>query len=191
MICPGGPSAVKGYAIGGGSSVGKTTVVAHLLARHDFDEVIHVDDLRTHDFTARSGHSWLRPEDELLEALLASTAQLRPRLIAELDRLSARRARVLIEGEGLEPDLLHRYRDCRPVYLVEPDEDVLRTTLATRPSGHRFRALTPSEQQGVVRMNRRYGQWLRAEAERFRQPWLSSRPWDSLADRVEDCLFGG
>ncbi|MFD2474491.1 hypothetical protein [Amycolatopsis silviterrae] len=179
------------YAIGGGSSVGKTTVVEQLLARHDFDEVVHVDDLRTDDFTARRDHSWLRSEDELLEALLASTARLQPGLIPELDRLSARHTRVLIEGEGLQPDLLHRYHGCLPVYLVEAEEDVLWTTLATRPSGHRFLALTPLEQQGVVRMNRRYGQWLRAEAERFRQPWLSSRPWDSLADRVEACLFDG
>jgi hypothetical protein len=180
------------YAIGGGSSVGKTTVVEYLAARHNVDEVIHVDDLRTHDFTACQGHSWLRPEAELLDALLASTAQLQSTLATELDRLSASGGRVIIEGEGVQPDLMHRYthRGCHVVYLIESEEQTLWTTLATRPGGHRFLALTPHERHGVVRMNHLYGQWLRTEAERYQQPWLPSQPWTTLGDRVEKCLFG-
>ncbi|GAA1977916.1 hypothetical protein [Amycolatopsis minnesotensis] len=181
------------YAIGGSSSVGKTTVAERFAARHGIGEVIHVDDLRTHDLTASREHSWLRPEAELLDALLASTARLRATLAAELDRLSALGGSTIIEGEGIEPSLVHQYahRDCRVVYVVEPGEHVLWTTLATRPSGPRFLALTPREQHGVVRMNHLYGQWLRAAAERHRQPWLSSRPWNTLDHRVNECLSGG
>ncbi|RZQ62784.1 hypothetical protein [Amycolatopsis suaedae] len=179
------------YAIGGSSSVGKTTVAERLAARHGVGEVVHVDDLRTHDLTASPGHSWLRPDAELLEALLASTARLQATLATELDRLSALGRSTIIEGEGIQPDLLHRYAhsDCRVVYVIEPGEQALWTTLATRPGSSRFLALSPPERRGVVRMNHLYGQWLRTEAERYRQPWLSSRPWDTLDRRVGECLF--
>ncbi|WP_020672891.1 hypothetical protein [Amycolatopsis nigrescens] len=181
------------YAIGGSSSVGKTTVAERLAARHGIDEVIHVDDLRTHDLTASHEHSWLRPDAELLDALLASTTQLQSALAAELDRLSALGDSRIIEGEGIQPSLIHQYahRDCRVVYLVEPEEHLLWTTLATRPSNPRFLALAPRERRGVVRMNHLYGQWLRMEAERYRQPWLSSQPWNTLDHRVDERLFGG
>ncbi|GAA4535271.1 hypothetical protein [Amycolatopsis samaneae] len=180
------------YAIGGGSSVGKTTAAASLAARRGFGEVIHVDDLREHSLTERQGHSWLRPADELLDVLLASTARLGPVLTAELDRLGAVNGSAIIEGEGVQPGLMHRYtgRDTRVVYVIEPDEDVLWATLSTRPGARRFLALAPAERRGVVRMNQRYGQWLRAEAERYGQPWLLSRPWETLGDRVGECLFG-
>ncbi|WP_162834690.1 AAA family ATPase [Amycolatopsis circi] len=180
------------YAIGGSSSVGKTTVAEHLAARHDIAEVIHVDNLRTRDVTARPAHSWLRPDAELLDALLASTAQIQSTLAAELDRLSKRGGHVIIEGEGVQPDLLHRYAHlgCRAVYLIESEERTLRTTLATRPSNRRFLALPPREQRGAARMNYLYGQWLRTQAERYQQSWLPSQPWTTLGHRVEAHLLG-
>lgn len=60
----------------------------------------------------------------------------------------------------MEPSLIHRfaYRDCRMVYVIQPHEHVLWTTLATRPSSRRFLALTPHGRRGVVRMNHLYGQ---------------------------------
>jgi hypothetical protein len=36
----------------------------------------------------------------------------------------------------------------------------------------------------VVEMNLRYGDWLRAEAERHGETWLPAHPWSSLAERV-------
>ncbi|MYW94550.1 hypothetical protein G3I59_29145 [Amycolatopsis rubida] len=180
------------YAIGGSSSVGKTTVVEYLAARHDIADVIHVDDLRTHDVTTHPAHSWLHSDAELLGTLLASTARVQFALAAQLDRLGKHRDHVIVEGEGVQPDLMHRYPhlDCRVVYLIESEERVLLTTLATRPGNRRFLALSPREQRGVVRMNYLYGQWLRAEAERYRQPWLASQPWTTLGHRVEECLLG-
>src|SRR5215470_15583032 len=35
-----------------------------------------------------------------------------------------------------------------------------------------------------VRLNRLYGEWTRAEAEQHGLPVLSSRPWETLPDRV-------
>lgn len=37
-------------------------------------------------------------------------------------------------------------------------------------------------------LNRRYGEWLRAEAERLGVPILPARPWDSVFGRALDML---
>lgn len=81
--------------------------------------------------------------------------------------------------------------DIRPVYVIEEDAEVLWNTLATRASGPRFLALTEKQQQGVVGMNRLYNQWLRAVADRHGQPWLFSKPWDTLAARIHDIWSSG
>jgi hypothetical protein len=57
-------------------------------------------------------------------------------------------------------------------------------TFAERTTGHRFLALSSAERDGVVEMNRLYGEWLRAAADAHGQPWVTSRPWTSLPERV-------
>ena len=61
-------------------------------------------------------------------------------------------------------------------------------TAAARDSagGVRYRGLPEDAQRAVAIMNADYAQWIRAEAESNRQPWISSQPWSTLAARVID-----
>jgi hypothetical protein len=44
------------------------------------------------------------------------------------------------------------------------------------------------QRDNVVGMNVRYGEWLVEESERVGVPWLSSRPWPTLAIRLTSAL---
>jgi hypothetical protein len=72
--------------------------------------------------------------------------------------------------------------------VIEDDPVRLRRTFAGRPSGTRFGSLDAAEQDAVVEMNRRYGSWLRCEAEAYGQSWLPAHPVRTLADRAVDAL---
>jgi hypothetical protein len=65
---------------------------------------------------------------------------------------------------------------------VEPEEAVLFQTLAGRSA--RFRALPQAHQRTVAATNWLYGCWLRRQAQQFGQPWVQSRPWATLPDRL-------
>ena len=45
-------------------------------------------------------------------------------------------------------------------------------------------AIGDTHQHTVAATNWRYGNWLREQAQRFDQPWLESRPWATLPDRL-------
>lgn len=171
------------YAIGGASSGGKSTVARHLHDTGDYGDLVHLDDLHPSTLEDQD-HDWTAPPDHLLARLFADTASRHPIVRAELARYRTTARSALIEGEGIEPAELADATDVRVVYVIEDDPDRLRHTLSTRTGADRFLALSPPEQAGVVEMNRRYGQWLRAEAERHAQPWTPSHPWSTLPTRI-------
>jgi hypothetical protein len=70
----------------------------------------------------------------------------------------------------------------RAVFLFEADKETIRRTALGRGRGIDQR--TRREQGLQVRLNRLYGEWIRAEAEQHGLPVLSSRPWETLPDRV-------
>jgi hypothetical protein len=176
-------------AIGGSASVGKTTS-ATALARRRGLSLVHVDDLRRGvvdaSFVDTTPDVWYLPVDRLTAMLRAETACLAPAVVAAVDGLRAAGSGGVIEGEGVEPALMARSPsdDLRPVFLVESDPDRLHDTFAARPSRDRYLALDPDERRAVVEMNLRYGDWLRAEADRFGFSWLAPHPWSTLADRM-------
>lgn len=176
-------AAMAVYAIGGGSSGGKSTVARRLRDRHRFTELTHLDDLCVGGLEGPE-HDWTAPAERLLSRLLVETASRHPVVRRELGRPRARQTRSLIEGEGIEPAVVAEFTTVRAVYVVEDDADHLWKTLAERPGGERFLALTRRERQGVVEMNREYGRWLRVEADRHGQPWVPARPWSDLGERI-------
>jgi hypothetical protein len=91
---------------------------------------------------------------------------------------------TLVEGEGIHPSLAPHYPSdlVRFGFVLEPEEAVLFQTLAGRSA--RFRALPQGHQHTVAGTNWLYGCWLRQQAEVFGQPWVSSRPWATLPDRL-------
>jgi 2-phosphoglycerate kinase len=180
-------------AIGGSASVGKTTLASKLSGRLGPKDVVHVDDIRLlleadnrgPNFIESTPDVWHRSPDWLRDQLIQWTSRLHPhidRLLAELGK----RGGGVIEGEGIDPRVAQSWSTdvVRVVYVIETDPQVLYRTFAGRASGHRFLALSPAERDGVVEMNRRYGLWLQESADTHRQPWVSSQPWATLAERA-------
>jgi hypothetical protein len=155
------------------------------------EPVVHLDDVRrVHpDAVHRLDGTgvWDAAPGDLLKLLLVETASLHgvlAHLVAGM--LSAGRG-VIIEGEGVEPEVIDRLgadARVRCVYVIETDPVVLRRTFVARPSADRFLALSHRQQQGVVEMNRLYATWLRDEAARRGQAWVRSRPWATLPERI-------
>jgi hypothetical protein len=89
-----------------------------------------------------------------------------------------------IEGEGIHPSLArhHPVELVRFAFVVEPDQATLFQTLSRRSA--RFRALPEAHQHTVAAANWLYGNWLREQTQHFGQPWVESRPWATLPDRL-------
>jgi hypothetical protein len=177
--------------IGGGSSVGKTTAALSIAHGPDVEPVVHLDDVRREN--PRAVHRldvagvWDSAPSDLLQLLLEETASVRAVLAHLVGGMGSDGLGAIIEGEGVEPELVDTLGADAParfVYVIETDPVVLRRTLASRPSAGRFLALSPGQQQAVVEMNRLYATWLRDEAVRRSQAWVQSRPWATLPQRV-------
>ena len=91
---------------------------------------------------------------------------------------------TLVEGEGIHPSLArhHPVELVRFAFVVEPDQPILFQTLSRRSA--RFRALPEAHQHTVAATNWLYGNWLRQQAQQYGQPWVESRPWATLPDRL-------
>ncbi len=103
---------------------------------------------------------------------------------ATISRCSSNSSITILEGEGVHPSLAqhHAIDLVRFAFVLEPDRAVLLETLISRSV--RFRSLPAAHQRTVAQANRLYGQWLRQQAQRYRQPWVESRPWSTLPDRL-------
>lgn len=169
--------------VGGSASTGKTTLSAALGQRLGIDDVVHLDDLRPDHpdvvFLDRTPGIWTLPIPSLLDALLRACAAVHP----VVDELVRTHEHAVIEGEGIDPAHVSTLGDVRVGYVIETSAKALTRTFGERPSGPSFFALQSAERTGVVGMNKMYGEWLKAEAERHGQPWVPARPWDTLADR--------
>lgn len=184
---------VRVLAIGGSASVGKTTCAGTLATKLGAARVVHVDDLSRELQDAGDPHvldtlvnPWQRSPAYLVGALIAWTERLQVPILACISDLAATGG--VIEGEGIDPRLAPALAAAgvATVYVIETDADQLRETFIARPSQDRFLGLTRMEQDTVVEMNRRYGGWLRAAADKAGQPWVPCRPWSTLPDRILD-----
>ena len=179
--------------IGGGSSVGKTTV-AHELGRRLGADVIDVDALPRDRAVGLDGRLsepgiWDRPPSNLFQLLLETTRGLAPRLRATIEARSLAVEGAVVEGEGIEPRLFDAFEagaQVRPVFVIETDPHRLRETLSHRVSrgAELFRRLTSTEQGHVVEMNVLYARWLGEEARVRGLPCVESQPWPDLGDRI-------
>ena len=179
--------------IGASSNVGKTTAardVARRLGAADVSIDDHIPAELATSSPFRDEMIWNLEREDLLAALRAQTAQLWPVVSRLVDEVMASDRAVIIEGQGIEPRIgADRTNSVvRSVFVVEESVDQLRATLAARDSagGVRYRGLPEDAQRAVAIMNADYAQWIRAEAESNRQPWISSQPWSTLAARVID-----
>ena len=177
--------------IGGGASAGKTTAALSIANEPGAGPVVHLDDVRRgHPRAVRrldGAGVWDNAPRDLLQLLLEETASLRAVLAQLVAGVRSDGTGTIVEGEGVEPEIVEALAPGAPVrgvYVIETDAVVLRRTFATRASAGRFLALSPGQQQAVVEMNRLYATWLRDEAAQRGQAWVESRPWATLPQRV-------
>jgi 2-phosphoglycerate kinase len=191
--------------LGGHSGAGKSTVAERLARRHGTAWLM-VDDLRLAlqrsravlptpeatealHFTAAPGW-WRRPPERLLEVAIADGRALSPALEVVIENHVDRRLPVVLEGDGILPELLARPPvrtraaggRVRAVFLVEPDEAALAAALGARGLEATF--MIAAEVAAVVRARWLYGRWLAEQAHRAGVPVLAPRPWATLADRI-------
>jgi 2-phosphoglycerate kinase len=193
--------------ISGCSSTGKTTL-ARQIAAYYAAECVQVDDFRlvmqrvTTPATHPDLHYLVDPSRaEERDTLNADQMAERLRRIGEIvskalevviaHHLSTMRP-IVIEGDGIIPALARQQQfesvtlmqpgRLRFVLLDEPDEaNILKRLLAR---GRGLHSAPEQTQNQAAHTAWRYGQWLRAEAERLRLPIIVSSPYDTLIERV-------
>jgi 2-phosphoglycerate kinase len=212
LPAPAPPPSWAVLLLGGHSGAGKSTV-AERLARQNGAAWLMVDDLRLAlqrsravlpspadtaalRFTTDPGW-WRQPPERLLAAAIADGRALSPALEVVIENHVDQRLPVVLEGDGILPDLLARPPVAtraaggrvRAVFVVEPDETVLAAVIRGRARESTF--MTAPEMAGVVRARWLYGRWLTEQARRAGLPVVAPRPWATLAGRVAAAATAG
>lgn len=181
--------------VGGATGVGKTTVANAIAARLTMD-VAHVDDVymilerMTDPERFPAIHEWRLHPDRVLAlddaGLLEHTKEVSA-IVAEAvspviaDRLS-NGARSVFEGDFIQPsfavsssfDETPAAGRVRSIFLY----DTLRGFAAN------ILAREGEPQPRRAEISWRYSEWLRSECERLAIPSISTRPWETVADRA-------
>lgn len=203
--------------IGGSSGVGKTSVAQRLGRRLAFSHVL-VDDIRiaiqsvTTPAEKPDLHRFHGPDflsrmsaQQFVDGLIAVGRAITPALHTIVSHHLAVDVAgpLLLEGDGILPALAasQDFADVRgtrlpdisrrvaSVFLIEPDADVLlENQLQRSPT---FYGGDPEMQRRYTDAIWRYGQWLRAEAERYGCPTVSPRPFATLEQRILDAIAAG
>jgi 2-phosphoglycerate kinase len=202
--------------IGGSSATGKTTV-ARALARQYGVSLLLADDIRlaiqqtvtpaqhpaSHALTTPKAANRLPPE-AVRDALIAVSEAMSKALAIIIAHhvVVTGAGPIIIEGDALLPRTATQRRfpdlqyftgltlrdEVRSVFLFEPDEAVILANMHERGRG--FDALTAAEQQTAARASRLHGVWLRDECANYRVPLITSRPCDTVIERIQEIIAG-
>lgn len=195
--------------IGGASGVGKSTLAREIAQRYGCPW-LQVDDFRLtlqwftrpeeqpalHFFLATKD-VWNQSPERLCEALIEVGRVVSRSLEIVLAHHLATRQPIVLEGDGILPELttcpdFHGEvagDQVRALFLIEPDEEAILANLLERGRG--FEAFEPRQQRNQARQNWLYGQWLAQEAEHHGLPVLPVRPWSTLATRSMEYVSPG
>src|SRR5262245_34802819 len=187
--------------LGGPSGTGKTSASYPLARRlvvgitEVYDSLIVQDRLTTPaqqpvlHYSPTNPEAAQLPAEQIVEYLIAISRVLSPGIAAVIANHLDTQTPIVLEGDFLLPELLARPEEAKPpntdrvrgVFLYEPDERQLRRNLSVREP-------EAGEQAKRARVSWLYGQWLKAESERFGVAALPARPWETLLDRINEAI---
>jgi 2-phosphoglycerate kinase len=203
--------------IGGSSGTGKTAVGRELAKRYGLSLVL-VDDVRMaiqavasprehpalHTFVA-DGSRALRSSETVCTGLIAVAEAVEPALrMIMVHHIATKDAgAIIVEGDGILPCLASlEYLRQQPefsgvnvegtvkgVFLREDDRQVIFENMQHRGRG--FQAQPVEGQQALSEGSWKYGRYLVEWAEKISVPVLSSRPFDTLGERIEQIVGRG
>lgn len=195
----------KVLLIGGPSGVGKTLVARQLGLRFSIPW-LQVDDLRLSLIWSRvtlpehnealyffqNREAWQGTPQQFREGLIAMGDAMLPSIEVVVESHVDTNVPIIIEGDAVLPSLMIRpsihshVKDVRMVIIIELDEDVLLNNMLARGRG--ADAFTYQEQRTEARAKWLYGQWLIEEARRYHVPVVTSRPWETLVERIIEAI---
>ncbi len=187
--------------LGGSSGTGKTAV-SYRLARYFGVGITEVDDFQVllecmttpeqqpvlHFWRTHPAPGQLSAA-EIMEQGLAVGRVMAPGLAAVIANHLETQTPIVLEGDFIHPALAAQTSfagvphagQVRAVFLYEEDEaQLLENFLRREPE--------TGPQTKRAQVSWLYGQWLKAEAERYGLPALPARPWDTLFDRIVAAL---
>lgn len=189
--------------IGGPSGTGKT-IVARQLGLHFGISWLQVDDLRlallrsqvtlpekTDSLYLFQDHrAWQLTPEQFCQGLITMGEVMSPAIEVVAENHVDTAVPVVIEGDAILPSLVARPSiqqrmqngQVQIVFLIEPDEDVLRASILARGRG--IEQFSEAETTIEARAKWLYGQWLSQEAHRYGLAVLESRPWETLVERI-------
>jgi 2-phosphoglycerate kinase len=183
--------------LGGAAGTGKTSV-SYRLARYFDIGITEVDDFQVilecmttpeqqpvlHWWRTHPGAGELAAE-EIVEHTIAVGRVMAPALTAVIANHLETQMSIVLEGDFIlpalvtQPDFVGMVNDgnVRALFLYESDLAQIVANFLLREPEH-------GPQHKRAEVSWLYGQWLKAEAERYNIPALPARPWDTLFDRV-------
>jgi len=179
--------------IGGASGTGKTSV-AHTLAQFYEVDLVRVDDFQllleatTTPDALPAIHYWAthpnwRDEsvDALVGRLIDAGQALMPGLAAVIEDHLVENIPMILEGDFILPEFAASFKSSRikSIFIHEPSkEQILQNYLAREGEVQQHRA----------DISHLYSNWLTKECLKHSIPFILSRPWDSLMERIIDCI---
>jgi 2-phosphoglycerate kinase len=192
----------------GASGVGKSTAAAAVTRRHGATWM-QVDDLRLalqysnatlpeHNdelyYFIRAPDFAFQPPDEVLGGFIGTARAMVPAVRVVIGNHVATNDPMVIEGDGIMPSLISEPEIAPMVQQgivrlcgvrAGSVDDLLESMLAR---GRGMHHVDPVRARRHAEVNTAFDRWLAAEAERFTVPTVASRPFASLAERIESAI---
>lgn len=194
--------------IGGRSGLGKSTLAAQVAARRGAC-CLQTDDLRMalqsattpnthpalHYFVDAPGQArpdiWHHSPEELCQGLISVAGVVSRSLAVVISHHLVRAGPLVVEGDAILPVLATSAEFAtaviggalRAIFLIESDDGAPNGTALADSA-----APGESEQSTILAMHRRYGCWLRSEAQRLGLAVLPAPPYVTLLERTESLL---
>jgi 2-phosphoglycerate kinase len=192
------------------SGTGKSTVAKAIARRQDADW-LQVDDLRLAlqwsdvrlpstgatealHFLEWTPDVWQQPAERLRDAMIAVGEAMKEAVAIVAGNHVVQGDPAVIEGDGILPSIveqpeLHEHfvsGQLKVVFVAPTDRDELMRNMINRGRGVPDKC--DADLRRIAEMNWLYTAWLVREAEERSIPIVTTRPWESLADRIREIL---